>query len=408
MVGTRGVFGEGWDSIALNTLVDLTAVTASTSVQQLRGRSIRLDPTWPRKVAHNWDVVCVAPGFQHGDNDLQRFSRRHGRYWGLAAPSRVVKGVAHVDLDLAWDMARKPFNTIDYELYNSKMLAQVPQREQAYNMWDVGGGYDNSLYSASRLEVEHLKIRTAFTVEHTLARMLRDFRVSLVVWVVIVLYFALRSVAQVIPMGDGVALFTNIWTAFVAVGILVFAANVRSALRIGRAALVAERPDAILLDVGRAVLMSLREAGLLSETLRPEDVRVYEQPDASFEVTLDRGAPEEAAIFIEAYRQVFARVRDQRYLVLRDDGRLPQPGLRLLWLLLRPFFGRSAKPAYHPVPDVLAARKELAEIFAQHWDRYVGGGRLVFTRSDAGRRVLLEARARPRPDAGNMAFELWR
>ena len=54
VVGTRGLLGEGWDSPSINVLVDLTSVTTPTSVQQLRGRSIRKDPAWPRKVAHNW------------------------------------------------------------------------------------------------------------------------------------------------------------------------------------------------------------------------------------------------------------------------------------------------------------------------------------------------------------------
>ena len=72
LVGTRGIFGEGWDSLSLNTLIDLTSVTTSTSVQQLRGRTIRKDPTWTRKVAHNWDVVCVANDFKRGDSDLRR------------------------------------------------------------------------------------------------------------------------------------------------------------------------------------------------------------------------------------------------------------------------------------------------------------------------------------------------
>src|SRR5262249_45807450 len=44
LVGTRGIFGEGWDSPALNTLIDLTSVTTSTAVQQLRGTTLRLDP----------------------------------------------------------------------------------------------------------------------------------------------------------------------------------------------------------------------------------------------------------------------------------------------------------------------------------------------------------------------------
>ena len=112
VVGTRGLLGEGWDSPSINVLVDLTSVTTPTSVQQLRGRSIRKDPAWPRKVAHNWDVICVAGGFERGDADLRRFVRRHGRYWGVTPSSplagdrgRVVKGISHVDPDLAFGLS---------------------------------------------------------------------------------------------------------------------------------------------------------------------------------------------------------------------------------------------------------------------------------------------------------------
>ncbi len=53
LIGTRGLFGEGWDSQALNTLIDLTMTTSPVSVKQLRGRSIRLqanDPAGARKM----------------------------------------------------------------------------------------------------------------------------------------------------------------------------------------------------------------------------------------------------------------------------------------------------------------------------------------------------------------------
>jgi hypothetical protein len=64
--------------------------------------------------------------------------------------------------------------------------------------------------------------------------------------------------------------------------------------------------------------------------------------------------------------------------------------------------------AYHRVPDVLAIRRERAEALAHYWQRYVGGGRLVYTRNDEGRRILLEARAQQRVRLRQMAFEVWK
>ena len=103
-------------------------------------------------------------------------------------------------------------------------------------------------------------------------------------------------------------------------------------------------------------------------------------------------------------------MRDQRYLILRDDDRLPQMWLMPLWSALRGWFRDTAgyEPAYHPVPKVLSTRKDLAEAFAEQWQRFVGGGELIYTRNEIGRRMLLHARTQRRPKAKGLAFEIWR
>jgi hypothetical protein len=170
VVGTRGLLGKGWDSPSINVLVDLTSVTTPTSVQQLRGRSIRKDPAWPRKVAHNWDVICVAGGFERGDADLRRFVRRHGRYWGVTPSSplagdrgRVVKGVSHVDPDLAFGLSVHGFRHILFDRSTRRSLSWVGRREESYDLWGVGEGYENSSRWSTSLDVRDLKIRTAYT-----------------------------------------------------------------------------------------------------------------------------------------------------------------------------------------------------------------------------------------------------
>ena len=87
IVGTRGLLGEGWDCPAVNTLVDLTTVTTSAAVQQLRGRTIRIDPGWEGKVSHNWSVVCLLPG----DDGLRARGPRP-----LRAPPRPPLGGAAI------------------------------------------------------------------------------------------------------------------------------------------------------------------------------------------------------------------------------------------------------------------------------------------------------------------------
>lgn len=56
---------------------------------------------------------------------------------------------------------------------------------------------------------------------------------------------------------------------------------------------------------------------------------------------------------------------------------------------------------------VLATRKENAEAFSRYWQRYVGGGTFVYTRTAEGRRMLLGARPQRRPETRDLAFEVW-
>lgn len=207
LVGTRGLFGEGWDALALNTLVDLTSVTTSTSVQQLRGRSIRLDPSWPRKVSHNWDVVCVATDHPRGDVDLRRFVRRHGQLWGVVPPNpgrellsqavgvaaaagegstidalpgidasmrgQIARGVIHVSPELAGEISFRAWDQVRFSRHTARSRQAIGRRDRSYDWWGIGDGYDNFEYRTTRLSVADLTIRTVHTVTDTLRRLVR-------------------------------------------------------------------------------------------------------------------------------------------------------------------------------------------------------------------------------------------
>ncbi len=436
LVGTRGIFGEGWDALSLNTLVDLTSVTTSTGVQQLRGRSVRLHPGWPRKVAHNWDVVCVAPDHPRGDRDLERFVRRHGRIWGIVPPpgarrrleraaaaatlitdavavgdapgiaerhtGQVARGVIHVSQELATDLAFRPLKRVPFERHTHRSLAAIGDRDRSYDLWGIGEPYDNFETRAARIDPGDLRIRTVHTVSETLRALLA--RTALVFGGIAVLaaWFGVNTLLE----GAGLVA-SGVVAAGVAAGGL--ALNWRTLRDLGRMLFVEQPPDAILRDIGHAVLDGLQGADLVSPHLHPEYVRVRAHPDQSLEVLLDYASPEDAAAFVAAYEQAVGPIRDPRYLIRRTDGRLPSVPLRAVWLPLRELVrGRIGRPSYHPVPDALGVNRSSADAYASAWSRYVGGGDLVYTRSDEGRRVLLEARAQPRRSARSFAFERWR
>ncbi len=433
LVGTRGLFGEGWDALALNTLVDLTAVTTSTSVQQLRGRSIRLDPSWPRKVSHNWDVVCVATDHPRGDVDLRRFVRRHGQLWGVVPPSpgrelisqamgvaaaagegstidalpgidtsvrgQIARGVVHVSPELAGDIAFRPWDRIGFSRHTGRSRRAIGRRDRSYDWWGIGDGYDNFQYRTTRLSVEDLTIRTVHTVTDTLRRLVRRAGLVLLAALMMAGYGFLEGfpvLAAALPLAITAAAF-------------VIVRNRETFRELWRLLIVEEPPDAILRDVGWAVLEALQEAELVSPHLDQRAIRVRAVPDGTLDVVLDQARGEDAVTFTAAYRQVLGPIGDPRYVIRRTDARLPSLPLAGLWLALRAFGRRrTRRPSYHPVPDVLGVNRQRAETFAAAWARYVGGGTLTYTRSDEGRRILLEARAGPPRRAKSYAFDRWR
>lgn len=141
LVGTRGLLGEGWDANKINVLIDLTTVTTSMTVNQLRGRSIRLDPAEPRKVANNWDVVCLAPEFSKGLDDYRRFRLKHQRLYGVTDDGAIEKGVGHVHP--AFTQLRPEGLEGSTAILNADMLARAARRQQCRELWKVGSPYRN-------------------------------------------------------------------------------------------------------------------------------------------------------------------------------------------------------------------------------------------------------------------------
>ncbi len=139
LVGTRGLLGEGWDANTINVLVDLSTVTTSMTVNQLRGRSIRLDPRVPDKLANNWDVVCIAPEFVRGLDDYRRFIRKHQTVFGICDDGAIEKGVGHVHAaftELAPELVDGSVTAL-----NADMLSRAGRREHVYGLWKVGEPY---------------------------------------------------------------------------------------------------------------------------------------------------------------------------------------------------------------------------------------------------------------------------
>ena len=136
LIGTRGLLGEGWDASRINVLIDLTTVTTSMSINQLRGRSIRLDKLWPEKVANNWDVICLAEEFTNGFSDYERFKKKHKQLYGVCDDGAIEKGVGHVHA--AFTEAEPEGISEGMSVFNEDMLRRSRNRSHVRELWGIG------------------------------------------------------------------------------------------------------------------------------------------------------------------------------------------------------------------------------------------------------------------------------
>ena len=356
----------------MNCLVDLTSAATGVSVRQMRGRSLRLDPADPEKLASNWDVVCVAPRHAQGDADYHRFVRKHRHLHAPADDGTLEAGVGHVHPDLS------PFGPPPADRFAEiarTMTRRAADRDAARARWRIGAPYEGH-------EVETLVLRPRTAANVPTAGLDSPPRLAL----------GQRALLGTGALGVAAALGGALAAGPFALAALL-PAGALGAAALARARRAARRfPAAAPLDrIARAAC----DAYVALGELRPEAAASLAfEPRASgyLRCHLRAATPQESARVTAALDALLGPVERPRYLV----SRLIAPPDPTPSRLLRIAAGSRAPlaTAWHAVPDDLGRRKDRAETFAAAWRRWLGPAELRFTARDGpGRTALAEAAA---------------
>lgn len=148
VIWTRWMLWEWWDCPSLNVLIDLTGIVAYMSVNQVRGRAIRLDPNDEHKVANIYDIVTITEGYKKWV-DLYRLRRKHEKFYGVDDSGLIIRGVDHIYPNLEkhiWD----------YKKINQNILLRSENREFYYSLWGIGGNYQNKEVFGLDIEINEI------------------------------------------------------------------------------------------------------------------------------------------------------------------------------------------------------------------------------------------------------------
>lgn len=397
LIGTRALIGEGWDARRVNVLIDLTAASTSTAVHQMRGRSLRLDPALPRKVADNWDVVCVAPDHPKGAADYARFVRKHAHYYAPTVEGEIESGVSHVHAALS------PYGPPAADAFaeiNQAMLARAGDREAAYDRWAVSEPY------ASR-EIHTVRLRFARSVGLPNRRLLRHgprggggarLGPKLAGAAAVAAAAGVAAVAG----GAELAVLTG---GLSAAGLALLGGGRALGARVRRLG-----PTDALEDLAAALAAALSATGGIAPALGPAAVRVTIERDGYYRCYLDGASADESRLFAESLDELLTPLAFPRYVIPRYVADVPGSTRAIVALLLREALrgGVGSRVVYHAVPTYLAANRQRVAAFRTAWHRYVSPGEPLYAQDPRALAILAVQRGADPFAVTSQMRALWR
>jgi superfamily II DNA or RNA helicase len=347
VVGTRALLGEGWDAPSLNVVVDLTTVAADVSVRQMRGRALRLDPADPKKLASNWDVVCVAPDLARGTADYGRFVRRHSHLHAPCEDGSIETGVSHVHPLLSPYL---PPADDAVERLNLDGVTRATDRIGARERWRIGEPYVGE-------DVPVLLVRRTRSAPAT-RRGDAPFATGLI---------SELPTSTPRPRGPIAAL------------------RIRALERAYPTILPLDRVARAIVDAYVA-LGDIGERSAASLTLTPRAggiVRCW----------MPGGNAQENAKLAAALDEAINPALNPRYVVSRPAWPVGRRPSAVAWRALT--FRDPLVVSWHPVPSDLGSHKDRATTYYVAWQLQIGPGELLFAgrESAAGREESVDAAA---------------
>lgn len=351
LIGTKSLLGEGWDSPCINSLILASFVGSFMLSNQMRGRAIRVNKADPDKTSNIWHLVCLRPwketrlapsGFI--SEDYAVLSRRMEHFLGLHySQDSIETGMARLSI------IKGAFNNSGTKKINSEMLRLSEQRSLLKERWESSLAIIDKMDIADEIGTEKKSVTGVVFFDALLA-----FFLSLAVSVLSVMSYILLRL-------------NTFSVLFLLISIIAISKLLLSTPRFIRTLTPAGR----LKSFGDGIYTALREGGhLTSENSKV----VCDSSDGFMQfIYLAGGTGRDKALYAKCVMDFFADVDNQRYLLVKHGFRKSMSG-------------------FFCVPDIFAKRKEDAQAFAKHMKPYIGKYDALYTRNEAGRKILLEGR----------------
>ena len=355
LVGTKSLLGEGWDAPCVNSLILGSFVGSFMLSNQMRGRAIRIWPGHPDKTSNIWHLVAIKPYknpvFSKEDQeeldlnpyqDLQTLARRMDHFLGLSYKEDTIE----TGLDRL-DFPKAPFKKSKIKAYNQKIKELSKDRSSLCKKWQEALVVADKLEIVNEVATDRKQIPLLTLVDAE-----KWVRYSFLLIAVNLLLYLFKT------NGIRLAWLTTISLVLLTIALVRY--------------FFYKSPYVRLRQVGEDIRNAMLKMGHLSDD--QSRVQVEEDKDSyCIFAYLKGGSMRDKELFSQILGEFFAPVDNQRYLLVAKKA-------------------PAGQSKYFVVPSLFEKRKEEAQLFLDAIAPQLGDYQLVYTRNEAGRKVLLEAR----------------
>ena len=358
LIGTKSLLGEGWDAPCVNSLILGSFVGSFMLSNQMRGRAIRVWSGHPEKTSNIWHLVAIKPYTKNlflrekeneeevdKDNpyqDLLSLIRRMEHFLGLSYKEDTIE----TGLDRL-DFPKPPFKKSKIKAYNQKIKELSKDRSSLRKKWQEALVVANKLEIVNEVATDRKQIPLLTLVDAE-----KWVRYSFLLIAVNLLLYLFKT------NGIRLAWLTAISLVLLTISLVRY--------------FFYKSPYVRLRQVGEGIRNAMLKMGHLSDD--QSRVQVEEDKDSyCIFAYLKGGSMRDKELFSQTLGEFFAPVDNQRYLLVAKKA-------------------PAGQSKYFVVPSLFEKRKEEAQLFLDAIAPQLGDYQLVYTRNEAGRKVLLEAR----------------
>lgn len=360
LVGTKSLLGEGWDSPCINALILASFVGSYMLSNQMRGRAIRIDKNQPQKASNIWHLICMEPSWLEQNTDGDAAASETKDFVTLQRRFEGFLGVNYDEDTIENGMdrltfIRPPYGREEIDTINEKMCTLAEDRAGLRDKWQRALEQSENIEVADLAGAEENSLRQEGLISKT--KLLRNGNGA--------------GSAALLTTAIGMFATGNILLGGLAAGAAAYTA-IKSA-RSNKLLKTLNEPEKYMESIGQGVLSVLRQTDQV-ET-RKLSIGIEPGKEDYCCIYLEGGTEREKSLFSQVVSEFFSSVANQRYLLKAS--------------------GKSTKDReYYCVPELFAKKKEDAELFRQAMEPYIGQYELIFTRSEAGKKELLQARVK--------------